>query len=77
MAGLSTDAPRVQTTALVDIRALEICKPVYVGDEIHVITQVAETRERGRRHGEVQWYQRLINQRGEVVQEWNADHTGR
>lgn len=69
MAGLSTDAPRVHTTALVDIRGWKFCKPVYVGDEIHVVTQVSETKERGRRHGEVQWYQRLINQRNEVVQE--------
>ena len=69
LAGLSSVAPNVRTTALLDISAWRFRKPIFVGDEIHVHTEVAELRDRGRRHGEVQWYRKLVNQRGEIVQD--------
>jgi 3-hydroxybutyryl-CoA dehydratase len=69
MAGLSTIAPAVRTTALLSIHGWRFRKPVFVGDTIRVVTQVAEIREHGRRHGEVHWYQRLVNQKDEVVQD--------
>lgn len=69
LAGLSSVAPNVRTTALLDISAWRFRKPIFVGDEIHVQTEVAELRDRGRKHGEVQWYRKLVNQRGEIVQD--------
>jgi 3-hydroxybutyryl-CoA dehydratase len=69
MAGLSTIAPWVRTTALLSIHGWRFRKPVFVGDTLRVVTQVAEIREHGRRHGEVHWYQRLINQKDDVVQD--------
>ncbi|MDZ4849164.1 MAG: MaoC/PaaZ C-terminal domain-containing protein [Pirellulaceae bacterium] len=69
LAGLSSVAPTVRTTALVDIRNWQFRKPIYVGDQIHAVTEVTELRDRGRRHGEVHWYRKLINQRGEIVQD--------
>jgi hypothetical protein len=41
----------------------------YVGDEIHAVTEVASVADHGRRYGQVQWYRKLVNQRGEVVQD--------
>jgi acyl dehydratase len=69
MAGLSTVAPAVRTTALLSVQGWRFRKPVFVGDIVRVVTQVAEIREHGRRHGEVHWYQRLVNQHDEVVQD--------
>jgi acyl dehydratase len=69
MAGLSTVSPSVRTTALLTVQGWRFRKPIFVGDEVKVITQVAEIREHGRRHGEVHWYQKLVNQRDEIVQD--------
>ncbi len=69
LAGLSSVAPNVRTAALLDISKWQFRKPIFVGDEIHVFTEVAELRGHGRRHGEVHWYRKLINQRGEIVQD--------
>lgn len=69
LAGLSTEAPRVDTVALVDISGWRFRSPIYVGDEIHVVTEVASIADHGRRYGQVQWYRQLVNQRGEVVQD--------
>jgi 3-hydroxybutyryl-CoA dehydratase len=69
LAGLSTEAPKVDTVALVDISGWRFRTPIYVGDEIHVVTEVASVADHGRRYGQVQWYRKLVNQRGEVVQD--------
>lgn len=69
LAGLSSVAPSIRTTALLDIHAWRFRKPIFVGDQIYVVTEVAELREHGRRHGEVHWYRKLVNQRGEIVQD--------
>ena len=69
LAGLSSKAPSVLTAALVDIRSWSFSKPVYVGDMVHVITEIIDLKPRGRRHGEVHWYRQLINQNGEKVQD--------
>jgi acyl dehydratase len=69
LAGLSTEAPRVDTVALVDISGWRFRNPIYVGDEIHVVTEVAALSDNGRRYGHVQWYRKLVNQKGEIVQD--------
>ncbi|MBX3421692.1 MAG: MaoC family dehydratase N-terminal domain-containing protein [Pirellulaceae bacterium] len=68
MAGLSSTCPRVRTLALVSVEHWQFHHPIFVGDTVHVITQVESTRPRGRRSGEVAWFRKLINQRGECVQ---------
>lgn len=68
MAGLSSTSPRVRTLALVRIEEWQFHRPVFTGDTLHVITQVEKITPRGRRSGEVLWYRRLLNQRGECVQ---------
>jgi acyl dehydratase len=69
MSGMSTISPAVLTTALLSISGWRFRHPVFIGDSLRVLTQVAEVREHGRRHGEVHWYQRLINQHDQVVQD--------
>lgn len=69
MAGLSSQAPAVRTSAFLGIRSWSFLKPVYAGDQIHAITEVIDLKEHGRRHGEVHWYRQLINQDGQKVQD--------
>jgi acyl dehydratase len=68
-AGLCSDCPRTATAAFVAVREWRFLRPVYFGDQVHAVTEVADKRYRGRRHGLVTWTRRLINQDGEIVQE--------
>lgn len=68
MAGLSSNAPRVRTLALVKVSEWQFQCPIYIGDTVHAVTQVESISPRGRRSGEVVWFRRLINQRGECAQ---------
>lgn len=69
LAGLSSIAPTVHTTALLNIQSWQFRKPIFVGDHIHAVTEVTKLNERGRRHGEVEWYRKLVNQHGDIVQD--------
>ncbi len=69
LAGLSSQAPRMKTTAFVRIEKWQFLKPIFIGDTLRVRTEVMQLREHGRRHGEVTWKRQLLNQRGEVTQE--------
>lgn len=69
LAGLSSTAPSVQTAALVDVQNWNFCKPIFPGDTVYALTEVTELKPHGRRHGQVFWYRKLINQNGEKVQE--------
>ncbi|MCR9291757.1 MAG: MaoC/PaaZ C-terminal domain-containing protein [bacterium] len=68
MAGLSSSCPRMRTLAFVRIDDWSFHKPIYVGDTVHVVTEVESITPRGRRSGEVVWFRKLVNQRGECVQ---------
>lgn len=68
MAGLSSTCPRMRTLALVKVGEWEFHRPIYIGDTVHVVTQVESITPRGRRSGEVVWFRKLVNQRGECVQ---------
>ena len=68
MAGLSSTCPRIRTLALAKIDDWQFHRPIYVGDTVHVVTQVESITPRGRRSGEVVWFRKLVNQRGECVQ---------
>lgn len=68
MAGLSSTCPRVRTMALVRVDQWMFHRPIFIGDTLHVITEVESITPRGRRSGEVVWYRKLVNQRGECVQ---------
>lgn len=68
MAGLSSDCPAVQTLALVRIGQWQFERPIYFGDSVHVMTEVAALEPYGRRAGRVIWFRQLINQQGLTVQ---------
>lgn len=68
MAGLSSTCPRVKTLALVKVEQWQFERPIFVGDTVKVETAVESITPRGRRSGEVVWFRKLVNQRGEVVQ---------
>jgi len=44
LAGLSSQAPSVQTSAFVSIRSWSFTKPVYSGDRVHVVTEVLDLK---------------------------------
>lgn len=68
--GLGSLAPRVHTLAFLAILEWKFLLPIALGDTLRVITRVEalQTRAHGRR-GMVTWNRRLVNQRGETVQE--------
>ncbi len=68
MAGLSSERPKVRTAALVDLVSWKFVRPIMVGDSVVVETEVVDLMPHGRRHGEVHWNRKLINQNGEIVQ---------
>lgn len=69
MAGLSSQHPLVQTTALLSIHEWSFLKPIFVGDAIRVVTKIVDLRDHGRRNGEVRWYRQVFNQLDQVVQQ--------
>lgn len=69
MAGLGSFSPCVDTAAFVQILNWRFERPIYIGDTIHVVTEVVEKRQNGRRRGHVIWRRRIVNQHNEVVQE--------
>jgi acyl dehydratase len=68
LAGLSSQDPQVQTLALVGIDGWEFHHPIYPGDSVTAITEVASVEPYGRRAGRVCWHRRLVNQSGLTVQ---------
>ena len=70
MAGLGSHSPYMRTAAFVKIRDWTFLRPIFVGDTIHVTTEVLAKDVRGRgRRGLVTWKRQLVNQTGVVVQE--------
>jgi acyl dehydratase len=68
VAGLSSYAPYVKTLAFLKIDSWEFLKPIFIGDTVHVETEVLAARPKGRRAGHVSWNRQLINQAGDVLQ---------
>ncbi len=68
LAGLSSERPRTRTTALLDVHSWKFIKPILVGDQVTVETEVIDLKPHGRKHGEVHWHRKLYNQHGEIVQ---------
>lgn len=69
VAGLGGDYPQAATTALISVRDWQFVGPIYFGDIVHTETVVAAKRRDERHQGLITWKRRLLNQRGEVLQE--------
>jgi acyl dehydratase len=68
LTGLGSHCPAVNTLAFVAIRDWRFLLPVFVGDTVHIVNEVIEKNQNGRRAGQVIWKRQLINQKGDVVQ---------
>jgi 3-hydroxybutyryl-CoA dehydratase len=68
VAGLSSTAPQVRTLAFVSVQNWEFRQPMFIGDTVHVVTEVLEKRPGGRRCGNVVWKRQLVNQSDSVIQ---------
>lgn len=73
MAGLSSHFPSMRNLAFTELSNWQFLQPIFIGDTLHVVTEVLETHAKGRRSGRVIWRRRLINQAGTVVQEGNLE----
>jgi acyl dehydratase len=70
VAGLGSHSPYMRTAALVRIRDWSFLKPIYIGDTVHVRTELLAKELQGRgRRGLIAWKRQLVNQAGQVVQE--------
>ena len=69
MAGLSSEQPNVATLALVGISDWQFEAPIRFGDLVHVVTEIEQIQQHGRRAGRVTWIRQLVNQNGRVVQQ--------
>ncbi len=69
VAGLGLHSPWAATVAFTGIQEWQFRKPLYVGDTVHVITEILDKRPHGRRQGAVTWKRQLVNQKDEIVQE--------
>lgn len=68
LTGLGSHCPAVNTLAFVAIRDWRFLLPVFVGDTVHIVNEVVEKNQSGRRAGQVIWKRQLVNQKGDVVQ---------
>jgi len=68
--GLMSQAPRVDTLALLAILEWTFHRPILFGDTIHALSKVEELRPHATaRRGVVTWHRRIVNQNGHIVQE--------
>jgi acyl dehydratase len=69
VAGLVSDSPRIETVALLAVSHWRFIRPIYYGDQIHVVSHVVELEPNGRKRGRVVWKRDIVNQQGALVQE--------
>jgi 3-hydroxybutyryl-CoA dehydratase len=69
LAGLSSDAPRMQNFALMEVSEWRFRNPLYPGDQVWVTNRVLEKSERSKRYGEILWYRALYNQESRLIQD--------
>ncbi len=68
--GLGLYAPPMRTLAIMTIKEWHFREPVFVGDTIHVRSEVLAKEVRGRgRRGAITWQRQILNQDNKVVQE--------
>src|SRR5687767_3304007 len=72
-AGLGSCSPAMQTCAFVRIVDWKFLKPIFIGDTIHVETEIAAMEPHGRKRGLITWRRRIVNQHGVVLQEGTAE----
>ena len=69
VAGLQSNAPRVDTLAFLGIRNWQFVLPLFVGDTVFVQCEVTSKEETGRRSGQVIWTHRLLKLPDQICQQ--------
>ncbi len=70
VSGLASHSPLVATLAFLMIERWSFLKPIAFGDTVHVLTRIESITPKARgRRAEVVWKRRLVNQKGDTVQE--------
>jgi acyl dehydratase len=69
VAGLGSRSPSMSTAAFVRVVDWKFLQPIFIGDTVHVETQVLDKQAKGRRHGLITWRRQLVNQDGIIVQQ--------
>ena len=69
VAGLGSTAPLMRTVAFTSVSSWEFLAPIYFGDTVHVETVCLEKSTRGRKTGQIVWDRKLVNQKGQIVQQ--------
>jgi len=68
--GLISQAPRVDTLALLAILEWKFLRPIVFGDTIYALSKVESLQPHAnRRRGVVTWHRRILNQDGHLVQD--------
>ena len=68
--GLTLYAPPMRTLAMLAFREWYFREPVFIGDTIHVRSEVLNKEERGRgKRGIITWQRQIVKQDGKIVQE--------
>lgn len=73
VAGLGSHSPAMRTAAFVRIIEWRFLKPLFIGDTVHVETEVVAMQANARRRGLITWVRRLVNQDGDIVQEGTTE----
>ena len=74
VAGLGSFSPWMKTAAFIRIVDWKFLKPIFIGDTVHVRTEIVAKEVRGRgRRGLITWKRQLVNQQGVVVQEGTTE----
>ena len=69
VAGLGSTAPLMQTVAFTSVKNWSFLAPIFFGDTVHVETVCLDKLGRGRKAGQIVWDRKLINQKGQTVQQ--------
>jgi gluconate kinase len=59
----------MQTKAFLGIGEWKFLQPLFIGDTVHVKTEVINLNSKNRRQGRVTWLRQLVNQADEVIQQ--------
>lgn len=73
-AGLAGQSPWMRTVAFIRIVDWTFREPIYIGDTLHIRTELVSKVLQGRgRRGLILWKRQLLNQEGKVVQEGSTE----
>lgn len=69
VAGLGSQSPAMLNSAFIRVVEWKFQLPLFIGDTVHVFTELKEKQPHGRRNGLCVWHRQLVNsETGEVIQ---------